>query len=468
MKALVIGDLMVDHYLWGGCERISAEAPVQVVDVNQETQVLGGAGNVVNNLVALGIETTLATVVGDDATAEQAKALLQASGVQHKLVAEPQRATTKKSRVMVKKAQVLRFDNETRQAISSASASKLLQHIEAELEQFDIVLISDYGKGVCTTELLAGVMSSAAKRGIKVLVDPKGQDYAKYRGAYLLTPNRGEVELATGTKISDEASLIEALQQMQNTTASEVAMATLSEDGIALYDGALKVMPTVAKEVYDVTGAGDTVIAALAYALVNEFEISEAVEFANMAAGVVVGKIGSATVTLDEIEQYRSSLHRSTVDSHIKSTAEIVALVETLKQQNKKIVFTNGCFDILHRGHVSYLETARSFGDVLVLGLNTDASVKRLKGEGRPVNSEEDRAFILAALESVDYVVLFDQDTPYELIKQIRPDILVKGADYSNQQVVGSDIAGEVRLVEFVDGKSTTSTIAKIKEASHA
>jgi D-beta-D-heptose 7-phosphate kinase/D-beta-D-heptose 1-phosphate adenosyltransferase len=215
--------------------------------------------------------------------------------------------------------------------------------------------------------------------------------------------------------------------------------------------------------VYDVTGAGDTVIAALVYALLQQQSPKQAVEFANMAAGVVVGKIGSATVTIDEIEQYQSSLHRSSVDTHIKTWDEIKRIADTYRLQGKKVVFTNGCFDILHRGHVSYLETARSFGDVLILGLNTDASVRRLKGDGRPVNSQEDRAFILAALEAADYVVMFDEDTPYELIKEVQPHTLVKGADYQDKEVVGSDLVDEVKLVTFVDGKSTTQTIAKIR-----
>jgi D-beta-D-heptose 7-phosphate kinase/D-beta-D-heptose 1-phosphate adenosyltransferase len=302
----------------------------------------------------------------------------------------------------------------------------------------------------------------------KVIVDPKGQDYSKYKGAYILTPNRKEVELATGLHVNDKISLIKALKAVQSITDSPLAMATLSEDGIALFDSDLTVIPTVAKEVYDVTGAGDTVVAALAYALLQEMSPRQAVEFANMAAGVVVGKIGSATVTIDEIEQYQSTIHRSSVTSHIKTEQQMVKLVEQFKQQGKKVVFTNGCFDILHRGHVSYLETARSFGDILILGLNTDASVKRLKGEGRPVNNEHDRAFILAALEAVDYVVMFAEDTPYELIKLVQPDILVKGADYTGKEVVGSDIAGEVRLVTFVDGKSTTKTIAKIRGGDDA
>ena len=463
-RVLVIGDVMVDHYLWGGCDRISAEAPVQVVDVNTESQVLGGAGNVVNNLRSLGVEVTLATVVGEDDTAALVRSLLDDAKVNHTLVTEASRMTTRKSRVMVKNAQVLRFDHETRTDISTFSTEALIKHIEVIIEQHDVVVISDYGKGVCSHGLISDLMKVAHNHHKKILVDPKGDDYSKYFGAYLLTPNRKEVELATGIKLTDEANLIQALQKLQTITDSEVAMATLSEDGIALFDDELTVIPTVAKEVYDVTGAGDTVIAALAYGLVNDMAIKEAVEFANMAAGVVVGKIGSATVTLDEIDQYQSSLHLSRVDSHIKTVNEITDIAKDYRQKGKKVVFTNGCFDILHRGHVSYLETARSYGDVLILGLNTDASVRRLKGDGRPVNNEADRAFILAALEAVDYVVLFDEGTPYELIKQVQPDILVKGADYEGQEVVGSDIAGEVRLVQFIDGKSTTKTIQKIRD----
>jgi D-beta-D-heptose 7-phosphate kinase/D-beta-D-heptose 1-phosphate adenosyltransferase len=460
---LVIGDVMIDHYIWGGCERISPEAPVQVVDVKEQTQLLGGAGNVINNLLSLGLDVSLASVVGDDDNAKVVNDLLQAAGAEALNVVEAGRLTTKKSRVMAQKSQVLRLDQETRTPISSETESALLDLVRQYLADIDMVLVSDYGKGVCTPSLLADVIKLAQEKGKKVLVDPKGQDFSKYQGAYLLTPNRKELQQATDIAIDDEQSLIKALAAMQQVTNSELVMATLSEDGIALFDDELTIIPTVAKEVYDVTGAGDTVIAALAYALLQQQSPKQAVEFANMAAGVVVGKIGSATVTIDEIEQYQSSLHRSSVDTHIKTWDEIKRIADTYRQQGKKVVFTNGCFDILHRGHVSYLETARSFGDVLVLGLNTDASVRRLKGDGRPVNNQEDRAFILAALEAVDYVVMFDEDTPYELIKEVQPHTLVKGADYQDKEVVGSDLVDEVKLVTFVDGKSTTQTIAKIR-----
>jgi len=235
---------------------------------------------------------------------------------------------------------------------------------------------------------------------------------------------------------------------------------------VAIYDDELRTHPTVAREVFDVTGAGDTVLASLGFALACEYGIDDAVGFANLAAGIVVGKIGSATATLNEILEYESSLNKSTSDEHIKTLAEIAALSEELKARDKKIIFTNGCFDILHAGHVRYLETAKSYGDVLILGLNSDRSVTALKGEGRPINAQMDRAYILAALEAVDYVVVFDEDTPYDLIKAVKPHVLVKGGDYEGKEVIGQDIADELKLVQFVDGKSTTRTIEKIQQGN--
>ena len=240
-------------------------------------------------------------------------------------------------------------------------------------------------------------------------------------------------------------------------------MITLSEDGIAIFDEKVKKFPTVAKEVYDVTGAGDTVIASIAFSLSAGQSIEESCRFANLAAGVVVGKIGSATVKLDEIEEYEATLHKSSSDAHIKSFEEIDKIISRCRNNGKKVVFTNGCFDILHVGHVKYLQIAKSFGDILIVGLNSDESVSRLKGPTRPVNPAEDRAYILAALEAVDYVVPFTEDTPYELIKMLTPDVLVKGGDYEGKEVVGTEFAGELRLVDFVDGKSTTTTIQKIQ-----
>ncbi len=466
-RILVIGDLMIDHYLWGGCERISPEAPVQVVDISRETTVLGGAGNVINNLVALGANVSVAGVIGNDESGEELRGMLTKLGVSCEgLVVQNDRKTSKKSRIVASNQQILRYDRESKESISDASAQAVVAYAKKVISECDIVILSDYGKGVITDSLAQGIIQSAREMDKKVLVDPKGKDYTKYRGAYLLTPNKKEASEATGITINDESSLREALLQLKDTCALECSMITLSEDGIAIDDGTMRRFPTVAREVFDVTGAGDTVIASLSFALSSGMSIDESAKFSNRAAAVVVGKIGSATVTLEEIEEYEASLHQSDSRDHLKSASEIVEIVQRLKAKNKRIVFTNGCFDILHVGHVKYLQEAKSYGDVLIVGLNTDASVRVLKGPTRPVNNEEDRAYILGALEAVDYVVLFSDETPYELIKNIAPDILVKGGDYEGKSVVGAEFSGELRLVQFVNGKSTTATIERINKTS--
>jgi len=463
-KILVVGDLMIDHYLWGSCERISPEAPVQVVDIAKETTVLGGAGNVVNNLKALGANVSVAGVIGDDANGEELVSMLREIDVDvEHLTVQKERKTSKKSRVIAVSQQILRYDKESKEDIEADSAEALLHSVKTNIGDFDAVILSDYGKGVLTEEVCQGIIAMAKEQDVKLLVDPKGSDFSKYRGAYLLTPNKKEAQLATGMKIEDEASLKEVLLKLKEECDLDISLITLSEDGIAIYDENVRVFPTVAKEVFDVTGAGDTVIASIAFALSAKKSIDESAQFANLAAGVVVGKIGSATVDMEEIEEYEASLHKSTSDAHIKTFDEIASIVKRYKAQGKKVVFTNGCFDILHVGHVKYLQIAKSFGDVLIVGLNSDASVSRLKGPSRPVNVAEDRAYLLAALEAVDFVVPFEEDTPYELIKMIAPDVLVKGGDYEGKKVVGTEFAKELQLVEFVDGKSTTKTIEKIQ-----
>lgn len=461
---LVLGDLMIDHYLWGSCERISPEAPVQIVDISRETTVLGGAGNVINNLVTLGAKVFVSSVIGDDANGAELLEMLRAVDVDtSNIVMQNGRKTSKKSRIIASSQQVLRYDKESRDSINDDEADKILNSLRNDMRSYDAVILSDYGKGVLSEYLCQGVISLCKKSGIKVLVDPKGSDYSKYKGAYLLTPNKKEAILATKIEIKDRDSLKNALLKLKQECELSISMITLSEEGIATYEDEMRIFPTVAKEVFDVTGAGDTVIASIAYALSAGENIDKAASFANLAAGVVVGKIGSATVSLDEIEEYEASLHKSSSDAHIKSFDEINSIVSRCRKEGKKVVFTNGCFDILHVGHVKYLQEAKSFGDVLIVGLNSDASVKRLKGESRPVNIAEDRAYILAALEAVDFVVPFEEDTPHELIKMIKPDTLVKGGDYKGKIVVGEEFSGELKLVDFVDGKSTTQTIKKIQ-----
>ena len=465
-RLLVVGDLMIDHYLWGSCERISPEAPVQVVNVKSESSVLGGAGNVINNLRALGAQVDVISVVGGCEISDELKALLANIEVDTQyLITQKDRITSKKSRIIASQQQVVRYDRESSDEISAESQKSILDSFTSIIANYDVVLISDYGKGVLTSNLTQSLITIANKHNKKVLVDPKGLDYSKYKDAYLLTPNKKEAGEATQVTIEDEASLTQAITQLKTQCNLTISLITLSEQGVAIFDDELRTYPTVAREVFDVTGAGDTVLASLGFSLACDISIDEAVKFSNLAAGVVVGKIGSATATLNEIIEYESSLNKSTSDEHIKTLEEITLLSKELKTRGKKIIFTNGCFDILHAGHVRYLETAKSYGDVLILGLNSDRSVKALKGDNRPINLELDRAYILAALEAVDYVVVFDDDTPYDLIKAVKPHVLVKGGDYEDKAVVGQDIADELKLVQFVDGKSTTKTIEKIQQS---
>jgi len=453
---------MLDHYLWGKCERISPEAPVQVVDIEKESTVLGGVGNVVNNLVSLGADVILLSVVGNDANGKELLSGLEALGLEVKGVFKQDgRKTSKKSRLIALHQQVIRFDSESKEDICQSSIKALLNEYENSIANVDAVLLSDYDKGVLTTDFTCKLIEVAQKYKKPILIDPKGKDYHKYYGATLIAPNKKEASLASHMAIVDEESLQKAGNYLKESLNLTYAIITLSENGIALFGDTYEKIPTVAREVYDVTGAGDTVLASLGYALACGLSIQEAVSFANSAAAVVVGKLGSATATLDEVDAYEHSLRHATVGSKIKTKEEILRLLKT--KHNQKIVFTNGCFDILHVGHVKYLEVAKSFGDMLIVGLNSDDSIKRLKGQNRPINSLEDRAYVLSSLESVSFVVPFEEDTPFELISAIRPDILVKGADYEGKEVVGSSIAKEVRLVEFVEGKSTTKLIERIQ-----
>ena len=462
-KILVIGDLMIDHYLWGKCERISPEAPVQIVEIERETKVLGGAGNLINNLRALGAKVDVISVIGNDDISDELKKCLNDIKVSsNMLIVQNGRNTTKKTRIMASNQQIVRFDKENKDDINYDSQLAIVNKFKLIIKNYDIVLLSDYAKGMFTDFLTQELIKYANESNIKVLVDPKGDDYSKYSGAYLLTPNKKEASIATKIDIIDDESLLKAIVKLKEDCKLNISLVTLSEGGVAIYDDSLRVYPTLAREVYDVTGAGDTVLASLGFSLACGHEIDKAVKFANLAAGLVVGKIGSSTVSLDEIIEYELILNKASSFTHIKTLQEIELLSKELKLRGKKIVFTNGCFDILHYGHVKYLEEAKSFGDVLILGLNSDESVKRLKGPSRPINNENDRARILTALRVVDYVVIFSSDTPYELIKAIIPNTLVKGGDYEGKDVVGKEIVEEVRIVKFVEGKSTTKIIQKV------
>ena len=465
-RILVIGDLMIDKYLWGSCDRISPEAPVQVINISSESTLLGGAGNVANNLMRLGARVDLISVIGAcDVSNELLKLLSNLKISTKNLIVQKNRISSKKTRIIASQQQVVRYDRESADDIDTDSQTAIINAFTNMVSKYEIILLSDYGKGVLTNQLTQTLIKISKKHSKKVLVDPKGRDYSKYKDAFLLTPNKKEASDATKVDIVDDDSLNEAIIELKNLCNLQLSLITLSENGIAVYDDNLRIHPTASQEVFDVTGAGDTILASLGFGIASGLDIDEAIKFSNLAGGVVVGKIGCATATLEEIVQYESSLNKSSSEVHIKTLQEITDISKELQLNKKKVVFTNGCFDILHVGHISYLEKAKSFGDVLIVGLNSDESVKMLKGEDRPIINQLDRAYTLAALEVVDYVVIFNDETPLELIKAIKPNTLVKGADYKNKKIVGHDIAHELKLVDFVNGKSSTQTINKIKQS---
>jgi D-beta-D-heptose 7-phosphate kinase/D-beta-D-heptose 1-phosphate adenosyltransferase len=468
VRALVIGDLMLDEYLWGRAERISPEAPVQVVEVAREDLRLGGAGNVVNNLAALGCSVSVCSVIGADENAALLRRAFEAKGVDLAgLFEDPERRTSKKTRVIAANQQIVRIDRETRSPIGPQCEQELLGYLSACCGNFDVIIVSDYLKGVLTPEVLSAVCRKGRELGIPVVVDPKGNDYGKYRGATLLTPNRKEAEIASGVAITDQESLERAADGLLTELALDALLITRSEAGMSLFQSAAAAVhiPTVAREVFDVTGAGDTVISVLSLGLASGLGLAEAAWVANVAAGIAVGKLGTSTVSPQEIvAEVGHGLKDS--DSKIKNLDVLAHIIGEERSRGKQVVFTNGCFDLLHVGHVKYLQKARALGDLLVVGLNSDASVKRLKGELRPLIEESERAHILAALDCIDFVVIFDEDTPLRVIGALAPAVLVKGGDYNIDEVVGREIVeaggGRVELVQFVDGRSTSRIIDKI------
>ncbi|EAI5560350.1 D-glycero-beta-D-manno-heptose-7-phosphate kinase [Campylobacter lari] len=443
-KILVVGDFLVDHYIWCDCTRISPEAPVMVLKSQKEDKRLGGAGNVYANLKSLGADVFALGLVGDDESGRFLKENLNA-----RLLVEKDRKTPLKSRVLSHSQQVLRLDDEN--DFDTKLEDEIIQEYKKIAKDYDAIVLSDYAKGVLTSKVTKALIEHANTLNLPILIDPKGSDFSKYQNATLLTPNKKEAIQALGVEKID--NLEKALKKLKDDLNLTYSIITLSEEGIALYDEKLHIIPAKALEVYDVTGAGDSVIAMLAYALALKVDIIKACELANDAAAVVVAKVGSVSVSLEEIK----NLKKASFEDKIKSKEELVKLL-----QNQKVVFTNGCFDIVHYGHIKYLEKAKKLGDILVVGLNSDESIKRLKGNLRPINLEFQRACMLASMYFVDYVVIFNEDTPYELIEFLKPDVLVKGADYKDKEVVGSNLVKKVELIDFEDGFSTTNIINRI------
>ena len=467
-KILVVGDLILDEYIWGGINRISPEAPVPILETRSETLALGGAANVANNLVALGCEIHLCGAIGQDEKGDKLLQTIHNRSIQTEGIFRfVHRPTTSNMRIIAHNQQVLRIDKEDNRPITTETEKKLLQYINQMLPSMDGVICSDYQKGILTEKVIHAIMHKAKKAKKPVIVDPKSSDFSLYKNATVITPNLKEVARSVPIKITNKENLDRAAEYLLNLTRSEAILITQGKDGMTLFQNKAKSISiqTEAKEVFDVTGAGDTVISVFSIAVFVGFNFKEAAWLSNMAASIVVGKVGTAVVTLNEINEflYKEMLRTSHTVLGIDELKKIIGLA---KSTEKKVVFTNGCFDIIHGGHIEFLQKAKSLGDILVVGLNTDNSVKNLKGEGRPIKTEKERANILSALKFIDYITLFNEPTPEKLIREIRPDILVKGDDYKIDDVVGREIVegygAHVELIPIVKGHSTTMTLEKI------
>ena len=471
VRVVVAGDVMLDRFLYGTVERISPEGPIPVLRVEREAAMLGGAGNVLRNLAALGVAVEFLAVVGDDAAGREVQALAQeAAGAGCHLLVEAARPTTIKERYIAAGQQLLRADRDPNGAIGAGTAAALLAAATAALEGAGALVLSDYGKGVLEPETLAALIAAARAAGCPVVVDPKGRDYGIYRGATLVTPNRRELEEASGLPTSSDQEVARAAREIIDSCGIEAVLATRGSDGLTLLGpggtGKHLHLPTEAREVFDVSGAGDTVAAAVAAALAAGLGLEAAARLANAAAGIVVGKLGTAVVRPEELLQALHASDLLAAEAKVVGLDALLARAERWRGAGLRLGFTNGCFDLLHPGHVSLLAQARAACDRLIVGLNSDASTRRLKGAGRPIQSEAARAAVLASLASVDLVVIFGEDTPLELIEALKPDVLVKGADYTRDEVVGADLVerhgGKLILVELAPGHSTSDTIGRM------
>jgi D-beta-D-heptose 7-phosphate kinase / D-beta-D-heptose 1-phosphate adenosyltransferase len=473
-RLLVIGDLMLDEYLWGKVDRISPEAPVQVVAIQKQDFTLGGAGNVVNNAVALGATVFTSGVIG---TGQNGQLLLQRFtelGVDTSLIIqEPARATTRKTRIIAANQHVLRIDRETKQDISGQTLEKMIRLIEEKMPDIHVVLISDYGKGLITKDLISKVIASAKTHKKMIIVDPKGLDFSKYSGVSLLTPNKKEAALASGVEINSESSLEKAANKILDTVHLKNLLITCGKDGMVLFEKNKKPfrVKAEARQVFDVSGAGDTVLSVFGLAIASGASLHDSVALANTAAGIVVAKVGTATVSKQELASALKS-DDTGLPAKYKDLSELPALVEDLRRKGKQIVLTNGCFDLLHAGHIKHFSASKQQGDILIVAIDDDESVKALKGSGRPVLHAKERIRILSALDAVDYVVVFSSKDLIKLIETIQPDILTKGSNYTTTQVFGRErveaLGGKVVLIPVTEDISTTRIIDTIKHSEQS
>ncbi|MBB5373269.1 D-glycero-beta-D-manno-heptose-7-phosphate kinase [Acidocella aromatica] len=466
-SVLVVGDAMLDRYVYGNVTRVSPEAPVPILTVTREVAMPGGAGNVVRNLVALDAAAAFVSVVGDDQAGSELTTLVGGQErVEPWLLVQGGRTTTLKTRYIAQGQHLIRADREETIALPEKLGERLVRIALDAMAATSVTVLSDYHKGVLSESVTQQLIEGAKKLGRKIIVDPKGRDYTRYRGADVVTPNRKELHEATGLPVETEAQIVHAAQSLLHDFNFGAVLVTRAEDGMTLVTAdAVRHYPGEASEVYDVSGAGDTVVATLATALAAETPLEDAARLANIAGGIVVGKVGTAVARpadiLTAIAPATGALRKVVTPSAAAEAAERWRL------RGYKVGFTNGCFDLLHPGHVHLLEQCRAMCDRLIVGINSDASVQRLKGPTRPAQGEAARAAVLASLASVDLVCLFEEDTPIELIKLIKPDVLIKGADYTRDTVVGADLVeswgGSVALAQLLPGHSTTATLARLR-----
>lgn len=476
LHILVLGDFMIDRYLYGDADRISPEAPVPVLRVVREEDSLGGAGSVAADIAALGARPICVGVVGEDPDADRLSSLLTDSGADTSgIIRIPGRPTTRKTRLVGlaqhrHRQQLIRVDDESVKPLDRVWTDRLLEHIERQLGHCQALCIEDYNKGVVCRPLAHAAIQAARKRGMPVLVDPASiHDYSRYTGATIITPNRTETEKLIGVELRSVEAVKEASADILRACHTDHVCVTLDADGAALIGpgGQFEQIPTKKRDVYDVTGAGDEVLAAMAVAVASGGSLAEAVQLANVAGGLEVEKFGCVPITRDEVLGEILLEHGKTLGK-LRQLGQLLPELTRRRAQGEKIAFTNGCFDLLHAGHAATFAFCKEHADILVLGLNSDASVRRLgKGDSRPIVGEKDRAIVLAAMADIDYIVIFDDDTPLSLIEAIKPDVLVKGGDWAEKNVVGRDVVesngGKVLLVPLVEGCSTTGIIERIR-----
>jgi D-beta-D-heptose 7-phosphate kinase/D-beta-D-heptose 1-phosphate adenosyltransferase len=468
IDALVIGDVMLDRFVYGSTARISPEAPIPILSITHQSQMLGGAGNVVRNIASLGGQAHLISVVGEDPEGREIERIFETQGATTPhLVKSVGRPTTVKTRFIADGQQLLRSDHEATHQLQPQTAGNVLKAFQNAVKSADIIVLSDYAKGVLSETVLRHVISYAQEQGIPIIADPKSRDFSRYAGVTLLTPNRKEMIAASGLPCGTNYEVEQAARSILTKSGVSAILVTRSEAGMSLVtkDEAHHIAAE-AQEVFDVSGAGDSVIAALSLALAAGASLPDAARIANLAGGIAVSKSGTAAVTKAEIKQALHSQEISDMEAKIVNLDMALERVTNWRSRGLKVGFTNGCFDLVHPGHISLMRQARSECDRLIVGLNTDDSIRRLKGEGRPVTNENSRAIVLASLSDVDLVLPFAEDTPLKLIEAIKPDVLTKGADYTKETVVGADIVeaygGRVHLATLKEGFSTTGTIERL------